>query len=188
MKKRIIALFVLIALCLSSCSQESVSDVSGDPSSPVEIFVEIPDRIKYGEAFEVRVGFYLSYYPYCRSDKAELRVHAINFDIILPDGSVHKDRYNFEYSDFTDSKYDTVRDEETGEHYPKYYESFTLVYRGPDDYVGHVSFTVTSPQVYPDPGEKGGTYGNSRTIYYKVRWKYIRWNIKRPRNYTKDFM
>ena len=65
MKKRILALFVFILFCLSSCSQESVSDVRGNDSSPMKIFVEIPDRIKYGEAFEVRVGFYLSFYSYC---------------------------------------------------------------------------------------------------------------------------
>jgi hypothetical protein len=148
----------------------------------MKIYVEIPDRIKYGEAFEVRVGFYLPLYT--KSNEARLGVHAINFDIILPDGSIYKDRYVFEYSDFTDPKYDSVRDEETDERYPKYYESFSLVYTGPDDYVGHVSFIVESPQVYPDPDEKGGTYIKSRRIYYKVRWKFIRWNIKRPKNYT----
>lgn len=148
----------------------------------MKIFVEIPDRIKYGEAFEVRVGFYLPLYT--KSNEARLGVRAINFDIILPDGSIHKDRYVFEYSDFTDPKYDSVKDEETGEYYPKYYESFSLVYTGPDDYVGDVFVAVTSPQLSKESGEQIGTYINNKVVFYKVRWKFIRWNIKRPKNYT----
>ena len=177
MKKRIIALFVLIALCLSSCNQQSETDVS--PGSPMKIFVEIPDRIKYGEAFEVRVGFYLPLYT--KSNEATLEVFAENYDIILADGSIHEDYYAFEYSDFTDPKYDPVKEEETGEYYPKYYESFSLVYTGPDDYVGHVFFAVTSPCIY----NGAGTYIRNKVVFYKVRWKFIRWNIKRPNNYTK---
>jgi hypothetical protein len=174
MKKRIIALFVLIALCLSSCSQEKESDVSADIAPEIRMRAEIPEKIKYGEAFEVRVGFY---FPNIRRTKeATIGVIAENYDIILADGSIHRDFYAFEYSDYTtDLEYDSYH----------YYESFSLVYTGPDNYVGHVNFYVRANKYDEIRGKV--TMGNSITVFYKVRWKYIRWNIERPRNYTKDF-
>ena len=169
MKKRIIALFVFIALCLSSCNQEKKSEVSAGISPEIQMCAEIPEKIKYGKAFEVRVGFY---FPNERkTNEATLEVFAENYDIILADGSIHKDYYAFEYSDYTDPKYDSY-----------YYESFSLVYTGPADHLGQVKFWVIAYKIAEDGQHR---MGNSINVFYKVRWKFIRWNIKRPNNYTK---
>lgn len=178
MKKRILALFVLILFSLSSCSKENITNVSC-PSSPMRVFLEIPQNIKYGEAFDVRIGFYLPYS--IRSDEATLSIYADNFEIILPDGSRFEDRYTFEYSNFDDPKYGFIKNEETKESRPKYYESFSLVYVGPDNYLGVVAFSVQSPALPDHP--VGGILSSSVQVYYKIRWKYIRWNINRPFNF-----
>jgi hypothetical protein len=191
MKKRIIALFVLLLFCLSSClgNNSNNDDIAGDAANSNLVVISRIDKgvlfrtrketqnyvgIGRFKGFEVNIGIgrYSDYYrglgPY---SSVTFTINAPGYTIVLPDGSRVDEKYSVVYSDFDDEKY-KVRLGKDG--YDKYdemnYETFRFIYNGEewfdDGYIKSIEFSLS----YIDEESDSGRISDSTTthIYYKM--------------------
>ena len=191
MKKRIIALFVLLLFCLSSClgNNSNNDDIAGDAANSNLVVISRIDKevlfrtrketqnyvgIGRYKGFEVNIGIgrYHDYWyglgPY---SSVIFTINAPGYTIVLPDGSRVEEKYSVVYSDFDDDKYKVRRGEDGFYKYDEMnYETFRFIYNGEewfDD--GYIKFIKLSLS-YIDEESDSGRISDSATshIYYNI--------------------
>jgi len=196
MKKRIIALFVLLLFCLSSCvgNDSNNDDRTGGTANSNLVLVRWLDKefsyrtingfeigvgIRYiGFEVDIGIGRHFDYYqglgPY---SSVTFRINAPGFTIVLPDGSRVEEKYSVVYSDFDDDKY-RVRLGNDG-HY-KYdemkHETFRFIYIGEewsDVRDNHIEFSLSYIDEERDSERKSDF--TSTYIYYEIRGSFIKY-------------
>lgn len=194
MKKRIIAIFVLLLFCLSSClGNNSDKDESAcGPFITSNLVIirrlnrefsyrtingfEIGVGIRYiGFEVDIGIGRYSDYYqglgPY---SSVTFKINAPGFTIVLPDGSRVEEKYSVVYSDFDDDKYRVPRGEDGFNKYDEMkYETFRFIYTGEewsDVKDNHIEFYLS----YFDE-EKSISDSESTHVYYEIRGLFIKY-------------
>ena len=196
MKKRIIALLVLLLFCLSSClgNNSNNDDIAGDAANSNLAIIsrlnrefsyrtingfEIGVGIRYiGFEVDIGIGRHFDYYqglgPY---SSVTFTINAPGFTIVLLDGSRVEEKYSVVYSDFDDDKY-RVRLGNDG-HY-KYdemkHETFRFIYNGEewsDGYIKSIKFSLS----YIDEESDSGRISDSAAsyVYYEIRGLFIKY-------------
>ena len=191
MKKRIIALFVLLLFCLSSClgNNSNNDDIAGDAAHSNLVVISRIDKgvlfrtrketqnyvgIGRYKGFEVNIGIgrYHDYWyglgPY---SSVIFTINAPGYTIVLPDGSRVEEKYSVVYSDFDDDKYKVRRGEDGFYKYDEMnYETFRFIYNGEewfdDGYIKFIKFSLS----YIDEESDSGRISDSATshIYYNI--------------------
>ncbi len=196
MKKRIIALFVLLMFCLSSCvvNDSNNDDSTGGMINSNLVLVRWLDKefsyrtingfeigvgIRY-IGFEVDIGigrrsdYYQGLGPY---SSVTFEINAPGFTIVLPDGSRVEEKYSVVYSDFDDAKYGVPRGEDGHYKYDEMKrETFRFIYIGEewsDVKDNHIKFSLS----YIDEERDSGIKSDFTTtyVYYEIRGLFIKY-------------
>lgn len=187
MKKRIIALFVLLLFCLSSCvgNNSDKAENSGGMITGNLVVTKKTDKKfvikKWGLDVDVGIGryhdYWMGYGPYY---SVTLKINAPGFTIILPDGTTADEKCSVVYSDFDDDKYKVRRGEDGNYMYVEMeLESFRFIYKGDEIYRrGKINFFLSyidEDELTSEEIEKGFfTDGNGTIIYYCVYGPFLK--------------